>query len=67
MIDKQQVISDIHQMDNKQKYAHVMSALSVVMKGNKGTESHIDATYIIKTHARVLRESMMETAQVAYY
>ena len=67
MIDTQQMILDIQQMNDKKKYVHVMSALDVVMKGKRGTESHIDATQIIKIHAKILRESMMETVQMAYY
>ena len=66
MIDRQQVITDIHHMNDKQKYAHVLSALDVVLLRQKGTEAHLDATVIIRTHIEVHNEASLETAKMSY-
>ncbi len=67
MIDKQQSAMDIQRMNYQQRYNHVLSCLGTVLEGNKESESHKDATILIRLHASIARQTTMESAQMSTY
>lgn len=48
------------------KYNHIMVALETVLKGEKNTQDHKDATAVIRMHIKHHRERSMETAKISF-
>lgn len=65
MINKQQAILDIRNMNDKQKYAHILSCLDIVLK-KKNDEAHKDATTLVRLHISMHNQASMETAKMSY-
>lgn len=65
-MDKDQMMMDIQKMPIQRKYNHIMTALEVVLRGEKHTQEHKDATTIIRIHIKHHKERSMEIAKMSY-
>lgn len=65
-MNEKQLIADIKKMSTKNKYNHILSALEVVLQGNRKSQEHRDATNIIRTHIRIHKSESMGIAGITY-